>query len=106
MSVACAGILQQATAEASATVISRRRVPHGNPRKPRQKPTPCPLSQIRPLQRHLVGQGGRLLSFGGGEEMDGASRGLGLAAIERCTAAWEEIHARIGRRFARAEARE
>jgi SRSO17 transposase len=38
--------------------------------------------------------------------MGGASCGLGLAAIERCAAAWKELHARIGRRFARAEARE
>jgi SRSO17 transposase len=38
--------------------------------------------------------------------MEGAPRGLGLAAIERCTDAWAELHARIGRRFARAEARE
>jgi SRSO17 transposase len=38
--------------------------------------------------------------------MDGAPHGLGLAAIERCADAWAELHARIGRRFARAEARE
>jgi SRSO17 transposase len=38
--------------------------------------------------------------------MDGAPRGLGLATIERCADAWAELHARIGRRFARAEARE
>jgi SRSO17 transposase len=35
-----------------------------------------------------------------------ASSGLGLATIERCTDAWEELQTRIGRRFARAEARE
>ena len=35
-----------------------------------------------------------------------ASSGLGLATIERCADAWTELHARIGRRFARAEARE
>jgi SRSO17 transposase len=38
--------------------------------------------------------------------MDGAPRGLGLATIERCADAWAGLHARIGRRFARAEARE
>jgi hypothetical protein len=38
--------------------------------------------------------------------MDGASSGFGLAAIERCADAWAELHARIGHRFARAEARE
>lgn len=64
-------------------------------------------SHKRSLQRHLVGQGGTLLSFaGGGETMDGAPRGLGLAAIDRCADAWAELHARIGTRFARAEARE
>lgn len=35
-----------------------------------------------------------------------ASSGFGLATIERCTDAWTELHAWIGRRFARAEARE
>src|SRR4029079_6099851 len=38
--------------------------------------------------------------------MDGAPSGLGLAAIARCADAWGELHARIGRRFARVEARE
>ncbi len=38
--------------------------------------------------------------------MDGVPRGLGLAAIERCVDAWAALHARIGHRFARAEARE
>jgi SRSO17 transposase len=38
--------------------------------------------------------------------MDGASSGLGLAAIERCADAWQELHARIAHRFARCEARE
>jgi hypothetical protein len=38
--------------------------------------------------------------------MSGAPLGLGLAVIERCTDAWAELQARIGRRFARAEARE
>jgi SRSO17 transposase len=38
--------------------------------------------------------------------MDGAPGGLGLAAIARCADAWAEVHVRIGRRFARAEARE
>jgi SRSO17 transposase len=38
--------------------------------------------------------------------MDGAPSGLGLAAIERYVDAWAELHARIGRRFARTEARE
>ena len=38
--------------------------------------------------------------------MDGAPSGLGLAAIARCADAWAELHARIGHRFARAEARE
>jgi hypothetical protein len=37
--------------------------------------------------------------------MDGAPSGVGLAAIERCADAWAERHVRIGRRFARAEAR-
>jgi SRSO17 transposase len=37
--------------------------------------------------------------------MDRAPRGLGLAVIERGADAWAELHARIGRRFARAEAR-
>jgi SRSO17 transposase len=38
--------------------------------------------------------------------MDGAPSGLGLAAIERYADAWKDLHARIGRRFVRAEARE
>src|SRR4051794_19765499 len=38
--------------------------------------------------------------------MDGAPSGFGLAALERCTDAWVELHARIGCRFARTEARE
>jgi SRSO17 transposase len=38
--------------------------------------------------------------------MDEAPSGLGLAAIERCGDAWKDLHARIGHRFARAEARE
>ena len=38
--------------------------------------------------------------------MDGAPSGLGLATIARCADAWTELHARIGRRFARSEARE
>src|SRR3954468_23246441 len=38
--------------------------------------------------------------------MDGVSSGLGMAAIERYADAWKELHARIGRRFARAEARD
>src|SRR3954469_3159522 len=38
--------------------------------------------------------------------MDGVSSGLGMAAIERYVDAWKELHARIGRRFARAEARD
>jgi len=38
--------------------------------------------------------------------MDGAPSGPGLAAIARYADAWKELHARIGRRFARAEARE
>ncbi len=37
--------------------------------------------------------------------MDGVPCGLGLAAIEHCVDAWADLHARIGRRFARAEAR-
>jgi len=36
--------------------------------------------------------------------MDGVPSGRGLAAIARCTDAWAELHARIGCRFARAEA--
>jgi SRSO17 transposase len=35
-----------------------------------------------------------------------ASSGLGLATIEQCAEAWKDLHARIGRRFARSEARE
>jgi len=35
-----------------------------------------------------------------------ASSGLGLATIERCAEAWKDLHARIGSRFARSEARE
>jgi SRSO17 transposase len=35
-----------------------------------------------------------------------ASSGLGLATIERCTDAWRELHAQIGHRFARTEARD
>jgi SRSO17 transposase len=35
-----------------------------------------------------------------------ASSGFGLATIERCADAWKDLHARIGRRFARSEARE
>jgi SRSO17 transposase len=38
--------------------------------------------------------------------MDGAPSGLGLAAIARWSEAWADLHGRIGRRFARAEARE
>jgi SRSO17 transposase len=38
--------------------------------------------------------------------MEASSGGLGLTAIERCTATWAELYARIGCRFARAEARE
>jgi SRSO17 transposase len=38
--------------------------------------------------------------------MDGVPSGLGTAAIERYADAWKELHARIGRRFARAEARD
>jgi len=38
--------------------------------------------------------------------MGEAPRGHGLEAIERCADAWAELHARIGCRFARAEARE
>jgi SRSO17 transposase len=38
--------------------------------------------------------------------MDGAPRGRGLAAIEQYADAWKDLHARIGRRFARSEARE
>jgi SRSO17 transposase len=38
--------------------------------------------------------------------MDAAPGGLGLAAIERCADTWKELHARIGRRFVRAEARD
>jgi len=38
--------------------------------------------------------------------MDEASSGLGLAAIERYADAWKDLHARIGCRFVRAEARE
>src|SRR5919206_414601 len=38
--------------------------------------------------------------------MDRALNGLGLAAIDRYADAWKTLHARIGRRFARAEARE
>jgi SRSO17 transposase len=38
--------------------------------------------------------------------MDGAPSGLGLAAIERHADAWKDLHARIGRRFVRAEARD
>jgi SRSO17 transposase len=38
--------------------------------------------------------------------MDGAPSGLGLAAIERYADAWQDLHARIGRRFVRVEARE
>jgi SRSO17 transposase len=36
--------------------------------------------------------------------MDGAPSGL--AAIKRCADAWAELHARVGRRFARSEARD
>jgi hypothetical protein len=32
--------------------------------------------------------------------MDGAPRGLGLAAIERCADAWQDLQARIAHRFA------
>ncbi len=38
--------------------------------------------------------------------MDGVQRGLGMAAIERDADAGKDLHAQIGRRFARAEARE
>jgi SRSO17 transposase len=38
--------------------------------------------------------------------MDGVPSGPGLAAIARYADAWKELHERIGRRFARAEARE
>jgi len=38
--------------------------------------------------------------------MDRVSSGPGLAAIERHADAWKDLHTRIGRRFARAEARE
>src|SRR5919206_4705117 len=38
--------------------------------------------------------------------MDRALNGLGLAAIDRYADAWKTLHARIGRRFARAEVRE
>jgi SRSO17 transposase len=38
--------------------------------------------------------------------MDASAGGPGLAAIARCADAWAELHARIGRRFARSEARE
>jgi SRSO17 transposase len=38
--------------------------------------------------------------------MDGAPSGLGLAAIARCADAWQDLHARIAPRFARAEARD
>jgi len=38
--------------------------------------------------------------------MGEVARGRGLDAIARCADAWEELHTRIGRRFARAEARE
>ena len=38
--------------------------------------------------------------------MGEVARGRGLDAIERCADAWAELHTRIGRRFARAEARE
>src|SRR5215211_1554838 len=38
--------------------------------------------------------------------MDGVSGGIGLTTIERCADTWKEMHARIGTRFARAEARE
>ena len=38
--------------------------------------------------------------------MGGASSGHGLAAIARCADAWAELQARIGHRFARAEARD
>ena len=38
--------------------------------------------------------------------MDGAASGLGLAAIARWSDAWADLRGRIGRRFARAEARE
>ena len=37
--------------------------------------------------------------------MDGAPCGLGLATLERCADAWQELPGRSGRRFARAEAR-
>src|SRR5215204_7789302 len=60
-----------------------------------------------PLQRHFVSDRDRLLTFAGSrEKMDGAPSGPGLAAIARYADAWKELHARIGRRFARAEARE
>jgi SRSO17 transposase len=38
--------------------------------------------------------------------MDGAPIGIGLAAIERYVDAWKDLHARIGRHFARTEARD
>jgi SRSO17 transposase len=38
--------------------------------------------------------------------MDGVPNELGPAAIARCADAWTELHTRIGRRFARAEARD
>src|SRR3954447_6995844 len=38
--------------------------------------------------------------------MGGTPSQLGSAAIARCADAWAELHARIGRRFARSEARE
>lgn len=38
--------------------------------------------------------------------MAGAPSGIGLAAIARCADALADVHARIGRRFARTEARE
>ncbi len=37
--------------------------------------------------------------------MDTADEGMGLTAIARCSDAWKDLHARIGRRFARSEAR-
>jgi SRSO17 transposase len=38
--------------------------------------------------------------------MDASPGGLGLATIEQCADAWEDLHARIAHRFARSEVRD
>src|SRR5262249_403584 len=59
------------------------------------------------LKRHLVGRPGTLSPLGSGRGAAAAAVGDGgLGAMARCADAWAEVHARIGRRFARSEARE